>query len=146
MINKKIKEKKSISQLEGWSWNIEIPSEDNSSYEEYNFYVLHNKPLRDYTIEDMYFMIGQESGLTYFIPIAIEILSKDLFIKAEDYPGDLLKRVLFTDKPFWTQYPKEYKKLTKIVEKNSSIYNPNVSDEINQIIKEGLVNFSNHKP
>jgi len=111
------KEKKSISQLEGWSWNIEIPDEDDSSYEEYNFYLLHNKPLKDYSVEDLYFMIGQESGLKYFIPIAIELLSKDLLLKADDYPGDLLMRVLGVEDDFWNAFPRVYKEFKKMLNK-----------------------------
>lgn len=93
-MEKFIKTKKSLSELEGWSWNTEIPSEDNSSYEEYNFYLLHKKPLNEYSDSDIYFMIGQESGLKYFMSQAVNLLLPNLIVQIEDYPGDLLCRVL----------------------------------------------------
>ncbi|BDD06802.1 contact-dependent growth inhibition system immunity protein [Aureibacter tunicatorum] len=111
------KEKKSISQLEGWSWNAEVPVEENSSYEEYNFYLLHNKPLKDYYPEDVYFMIGQESGLKFLVPVAIEFVSKDIFFKADDFSGDLLSRLLRVDDSFWERIPEYYKKIIYVIGK-----------------------------
>ena len=134
------KEKKSISQLEDWTWNTEIPIKENSSYEEYNFYVLHNKPIKDYSNEDLYFMIGQESGLKYFVPLAIKILSTDLFLQADDYPGDLLHRVLSLEKAYWIKNPLLYKDLYKLI-KNVKIQN--IQKNTNIIIKNNLNYFVN---
>lgn len=127
------KEKKSISQLEGWSWNMDIPKEEDSSYEEYNFYLLHNKPIKDFSVADIYFMIGQESGLKYFIPMSIDYLLKDLFLTAEDYPGDLLRRVLNIEASFWLSAPKEHGRLLKAL--NEKWEDEKEIDTINEIRK-----------
>lgn len=134
-------DKKSISQLEGWSWNTEVPLVDNSSYEEYNFYLLHRKPIKDYSIEDFYFMIGQESGLKYLVPIAIGLLSKDLYLKADDFNCDLLKRVLLISKKFWLEYPKYYRDFSKIIDKRLKLPNIDLSKDINEIIENAKNKF-----
>lgn len=143
-------ERKSISQLEGWSWKSEIPKKGNCSYEEYNFYLLHNKPIKDYSTEDIYFMIAQESGLKYLIPIAIETLSKDLHIQADDYPTDLLTRVLNVDEEYWKEYPSNYEKLSILVKTNLRIKDLDGSTgiytwEIIKYLKKVLDKFNNYK-
>lgn len=46
-------------------------------------------------------MIGQNVGLKYLIPLALDLLEDDLFIDAELYEGDLLQIVINVDKGFW---------------------------------------------
>ncbi|TGE25571.1 hypothetical protein E5K00_10395 [Hymenobacter aquaticus] len=117
---------KSISQLEGWSWNQPIPDEDNSSYEEYNFYVLHKKPVNEYTPEDLGFMITQESGLKYVLPLAIGILKSNPFVSA-NYPGGLLTSVLGLPKTIWEQSPHLYNEV-KIIFDNAKNNLENVEE------------------
>jgi hypothetical protein len=134
--------KKSISQLEGWSWNTDIPAKDNSSFEEYNFYLLHNKPIKNYSLEDVYFMIGQESGLKYLVPIAIEYLSNAPLLKADDYPGDLLGRVLLIKKDFWGSFPEHHKALLRIIKKdNLPLPSPEVTDDVNKFLDRSIKSF-----
>ncbi|RKR81542.1 hypothetical protein BDD43_1689 [Mucilaginibacter gracilis] len=58
-------------------------------------------PISDFSVEDLRLMIGQQEGLRYLIPVAIEILSYDLFAEGDFYPGDLLNSVLDVDFEFW---------------------------------------------
>ena len=46
------------------------------------------KPLQDFTTEDLRVMIGQEKGLDFLIPLAIETLKNDLFAEGDMYEGD----------------------------------------------------------
>ncbi|MDN5286304.1 MAG: hypothetical protein JWR38_2578 [Mucilaginibacter sp.] len=62
-------------------------------------------PLNEYTIEDLRLMIGQDYGLPYLIPLAIEKLNDDLFAEGDLYEGDLLVNVLRIDHTFWKQNP-----------------------------------------
>ena len=134
--------KKSISQLEGWIWNIEIPVEDNSSYEEYNFYKLHDKKLVDYSLADIYFMTGQDTGFEYLIPMALSELEKDAFLMAEDYPSDLLTRVLKVSNKFWLENKKNHKRLQRIVKKNvQKIDSLDVMKDIKTDLKDSIQNF-----
>ena len=51
---------------------------------------LRNVPLRDLSPGDLRLLIGQRVGLRYLIPLALEVLSRDPFIDASYFPGDLL--------------------------------------------------------
>ena len=64
---------------------------------------LRKKVLNDFTIEDLRITIGQQEGLPYLVPLAIEVLKKDLFAEGDFYEGDLLKAVLTIDGKFWKE-------------------------------------------
>lgn len=134
--------KKSISEIEGWSWKSEIPDKDNSSFEEYNFYKLHNKSIADYSLEDLHFMIIQGSGLTTLVPLAIDEIHKDLFVEAEDFPGDLLHSLMAIKKDFWSSNPELYKKLSKLVVANrDKIENFEAISDIKNLLNKTLNDF-----
>ena len=50
-------------------------------------------------------MIGQRFGLTWLVPLALEILEQDPLACGDLYPGDLLGRVLSVGPEFWTSEP-----------------------------------------
>ncbi len=137
-----LKSKKNISDLEGWSWTGEVPDKNNSSYEEFNFYNLHRKPLNLYTVEDVYFMIGQESGLKYFVPSAIKVLANDLLIKADDYNGDLLCRLLKLESSYWVTDKDSRKALEKILKSIRNIDDLELSKNVRIHLKECITSFA----
>jgi hypothetical protein len=58
-------------------------------------------PLNEFTTEGLRLMIGQEFGLLYLVPLAIEKLTEDLFAEGDYYPGDLLAMLLKIKPAFW---------------------------------------------
>jgi hypothetical protein len=60
-------------------------------------------PVDKLTIGELRTLIGQNIGLKYLIPIAIDFLKTDILIEGDLYPRDLLDSVLTIDKNFWTQ-------------------------------------------
>ena len=62
---------------------------------------LRRKTLDTFTIEDLRCMIGQQIGLPYLLPLAIEHLKVNIFAEGDMYEGDLLKQVLQIDTSFW---------------------------------------------
>lgn len=60
-------------------------------------------PVNKLTTEELRTLIGQNIGLKYLIPIAIDFLKTDVLIEGDFYPGDLLESVLKIDKRFWSQ-------------------------------------------
>jgi hypothetical protein len=131
---------KSISQIQGWIWNQAIPNIEDSSYEECNFYRLHKIPINKYKTEDIYFMIEQETCLDFLVPMALNILNDNILIKAEDYSGDLLIRILRLSPEFWSDNQKYYFKFINILRKNQeSIENFNfvrsAKSELNLLLK-----------
>jgi hypothetical protein len=51
-------------------------------------------PLREFTVEDLRLLIGQERALETLLPLALEELRKDPFAEGDMYVGDLLMTVL----------------------------------------------------
>jgi hypothetical protein len=64
-------------------------------------YALRRKPLRDFTVEDLRLGIGQDIGLEYLVPIAVEILRENPLAAGDMYAGDLLHAVLQVPREFW---------------------------------------------
>ena len=58
-------------------------------------------PVGSFTLSDLRVMIGQQFGLPFLIPIAIERLQGDIFVEADYFEGDLLSNVLDVDTVFW---------------------------------------------
>lgn len=79
-------------------------------------YELINVPLAAYLVEDLRLMIGQEIGLYYLIPLAIEKLRSDLFAEGDLYEGDLLDSVLNVDPIFWKQNPELLTQIKQLIE------------------------------
>jgi len=51
-------------------------------------------PLREFTVEDLRLLIGQERALDTLLPLALGELKKDPFAEGDMYVGDLLMAVL----------------------------------------------------
>jgi len=66
---------KSLQELEGEDWG----EPEFQSYVVTNAHRLWRVPLRDFTVEDLRIMIGQQLGLRYLIPIALENLRANPF-------------------------------------------------------------------
>lgn len=66
---------------------------------------LYKKPLATFTVEDLRLMIGQELGLRFLVPLAVEILEEDPFVSGDYYHGDLLSAVLSIERKFWKEHP-----------------------------------------
>jgi hypothetical protein len=88
---------KTLTQLEG-SW-AEPPA--GSSTLVTTCHALRNKPLQDLTTEDLRIMIGQNLGLKFLVPLALQSLQDDPLAEGDFYPGDLLKQVLTIEPEFW---------------------------------------------
>ena len=51
--------------------------------------------------KDIRLLIGQNVGLKYLIPVALDILQDDLFVDAKLYEGDVLQKVINVKNDFW---------------------------------------------
>ena len=88
---------KSLESLEKDTWG-------EPNYESYlvtTCHKLRRKPLNEFDIEDLRIMIGQDIGLFYLVPLAIEELEKNIFAEGHFYEGDLLKAVITSSEEFW---------------------------------------------
>lgn len=95
---------KSISELEGK--NFEQASFGSRLVQK--CCELYNKPLCDYTTENLRIMIGQDIGLVYLVPLALEELLRNPLVSGDMYNGDLLDSILKVKPSFWQEHI-EYK-------------------------------------
>ncbi|HLX41313.1 MAG TPA: contact-dependent growth inhibition system immunity protein [Ktedonobacteraceae bacterium] len=79
-------------------------------------HALRRKLLEEFTVEDLRIMIGQNIGLEYLVPLAIEYLQHDPFVAGDFYEGDLLANVLSVEASFWQRYPDLRRVIAHIVE------------------------------
>lgn len=134
---------KSICELEGWKWKGEIPNE-NGGHTEFRFYQLHNKPISELDFSDIYFLILENSGLKYLVPIVIEKLKQGLYLEVENYPGDLFCSLLLinNEQNYWKTHPNEKQELINLyTEQKKMLGTLHVTDEIRIKIKEAYKEF-----
>ncbi|NNJ55824.1 MAG: hypothetical protein HKP14_06815 [Bacteroidia bacterium] len=88
----------SLESLENHSWG-EIPKDE--SYLVTTCHKLRKKQLANFDSEDLRIMIGQNIGLKYLIPMALDTLNKNILAEGDFYEGDLLSSVLTSDSKYW---------------------------------------------
>lgn len=76
---------------------------------------LYERPLRDFTVENLRVMIGQGMGLEFLIPLAVELLQENPFVEGDYYPGDLLSVVMRVAPGFWQTHQDVYWSVSEIV-------------------------------
>jgi hypothetical protein len=62
-------------------------------------------------------MIGQQIGLKFLIPLALEKLQADLYTEGDFYPGDLLANVLNVNAAFWTENNDPRLQIVQLIER-----------------------------
>ncbi|WP_248723218.1 contact-dependent growth inhibition system immunity protein [Seonamhaeicola sp. ML3] len=109
---------KSLDSLEKKSF-AEIPEDEG--YLVTTCSRLRKVPLNEFNTEDLRIMIGQDIGLTFLIPLAIQILKKDILAEGHLYEGDLLKVVLTSNKDYWKNEVLNWKIVCKLFTENIEI-------------------------
>ena len=109
-----MRREKTIEQLENAYWG----EPDDESYLVTTCHRLRQKPLKDFEVEDLRIMIGQDIGLQYLIPLALEVLKHNVLAEGDLYEGDLLKAVLSCEVTYWESDPKQLTELKSIIQDN----------------------------
>ena len=71
-------------------------------------------PLNTFTTEDLRIMIGQQIGLAYLIPLALDFLKKNLFAEGDLFEGDLLKNVFAIRTEYWDNHKESWLTLNEL--------------------------------
>ena len=90
-------QQKTLDYLEKNNWS-------SSAYDSHlikRCHELRKLPLDNFTTEDLRIMLGQQIALDYLIPLALEVLTINLFAEGDFFEGDLLKTVLAIKTDFW---------------------------------------------
>jgi len=104
---------KAIELLEKDVW--QTPTEEDATNLVKKCHALRKKVLNDFTVEDFRLMVSQNIALDYLIPLAIEVLTDDLFAEGDYYEGDLLNAVLTIEKGFWLTHPEYWEEIKKMI-------------------------------
>src|SRR6478672_1657976 len=75
-----------LDELEGVEWGP--PTFDSSVVT--NVHRLRHVPLKQYRLEDLRLMIGQQVGVDYLVPRALDHLEPHPLASGDFYPGDVL--------------------------------------------------------
>ena len=101
-----------LDQLEGVDWG----DPTYSSYVVTNAHRLRKKPLREFTPEDLRFMLGQQISLPILMPMALDVLEIDPCAGGDMSAGTLLFHALGVDRQFWQEHPKLWYRLDVILD------------------------------
>ena len=128
---------KTIEQLENDFWG---PPEYHSHLVT-TCHRLRKKPIKDFNIEDLRIMIGQNIGLEYLVPKAIDALKENLLVSGDLFDGDLLLSVLRVEESYWDENPSHKDQLIQIVNKDlhrieKEITNRNVNGQLLSLIEK----------
>ena len=104
-------QEKSLENLENDYWRE--PTYDSNLVK--TCHSLRKKPIKDFEIEDLRIMIGQNIGLKFLIPVALDKLRDNILAEGDYYEGDLLKAVLTSETEFWNTEPELTKDLEAII-------------------------------
>jgi len=105
--------KRTLDTLDPPAWG---PARPDATFLIKRCHELRTKPLRDFTVEDLRIMIGQQVALNRLVPIALDRLQPDALVEGDYYPGDLLASVLRVDAAFWKRSPDLTVSLRKLTE------------------------------
>ena len=108
---------KNLESLEKRTWDH---LKEKDGYLLSTCYALTKKPVDEFDVEDLRIMIGQDIGLKYLIPLALEVLKDDILAEGHFYEGDLLKSVLTSNNEYWKEDVENWKSICNLFEKNSS--------------------------
>ncbi|MEH0510608.1 MULTISPECIES: contact-dependent growth inhibition system immunity protein [unclassified Streptomyces] len=53
-------------------------------------HALRRRPIGELTVEDMRLLVGQDIGLPYLLPLALDVLRENPMAEGDMYEGDLL--------------------------------------------------------
>ena len=79
---------------------------------------LRKVPLNEFSIEDLRIMIGQNFGLPYLIPLAIDRLKENILAEGDLHPGDLLVAVASIESEFWEEHSTYKNEIDAIISDN----------------------------
>jgi hypothetical protein len=122
--------KKTLTELEGNDWG---EPEFHSSLV-IRCHKLRKKPLKEFTVNDLRLLIGQNISLEYLIPIALEYLKEDLLVEGIYYPGDLLSNVLKIKHDFWLENEELKRKMDQLLKEV-----PTLPEELARVVNVYLI-------
>src|SRR5690606_2937176 len=107
---------KTLESLEKKIWSS--LDNDEGSYLVKTCNSLRKKQLRNFSVEDLRIMIGQNIGLEFLIPLALDVLKDNILAEGDFYEGDLLNSVLTSDRKYWEKSTEFWRTLIDLFERD----------------------------
>lgn len=101
---------RTLEQLEGDPWPA--PKEGSTPMVE-RCHALRKVPIGRLTAGDLRLLIGQDIGIRFLVPLALEALETDPLTEAEYYPGDLLSAAMKVGTEYWISRKVERERLLR---------------------------------
>ena len=101
---------KTIEQLEGDFWG----KPEFTSHVVLTSHALRKKPIDEFGVEDLRFMIGQNIGTHYLISRALGMLEQTPLVTDYHYPGEVLHSVPKLSATYWQAHPDHLKRACSI--------------------------------
>lgn len=118
---------KSLENLEKNIWN----EPEYSSHLVTTCHKLRKKQLKDFDIENLRIMIGQNIGLYFLIPLALEKIKQNILVEGDFYEGDLLKSVLTSETDYWKREKENWSLTCNLFKENRDKFDFNHKDILN---------------
>jgi contact-dependent growth inhibition (CDI) system CdiI-like immunity protein len=97
-------EQRTLEELDGQDWGA---PESAPTPMVARCLALRRTPLSRLSPGDLRLLLGQQIGLEYLVPRALELVADQPLREADLHPGDLLSALLRVDKTFWAHHPTE---------------------------------------
>jgi hypothetical protein len=105
-------------------------------------YSLRRKPIGQLSIEDMRLLLSQGVGSAVVLPLAVEVLERDLLAEGDLYPGDLLQSVLSIDSTEWRAHGLLKERLMKVLRaRRDGVETSHISKDIREDLKDSINRF-----
>jgi hypothetical protein len=128
-MNKVFDRTKTLDELDPPAWG----EPDSDTYLIATCFRLRHKPIDSFSVEDLRILIGQEIGLAWLIPLALDVLEQDPLSEGDFYPGDLLANVLRVPASFWSREREGRNRVNAILSGLAEI-----PEELNEAVAEFL--------
>lgn len=103
---------RTLTQIEGDDWGEPA----FASAVVTNGHRLRQKPLKEFTAEDLRFILGQQISLPVLMPMVLDYLERvDLFAGGDMAHGSLLHNALKVDKVFWQEHPQLWSRMKALL-------------------------------
>jgi hypothetical protein len=105
----------SLEELEKDYWQDSASENDQPTTLVKKVYLFRKIPLKDLEPGQIRLLIGQDVGIQYLLPLALNILEKNPYTECDFFSGDLLKCVAGIDMKYWADEKDLYEKFCGIM-------------------------------
>ena len=102
---------------------------------------LYNTLVSRFTVEDVRFLIAQQTALEEMVPLAMCILEEDILASGDFYDGDLLQALLRLPGEYWMSRPAIAAMLVKMLEAENNYIAEGIDDKD---LQENINRFIEH--